>query len=194
MKHYLLLPAFFLLFFGLIPSVHACQIMSQPETIDIGQNTLNATSILVGTVSNITYGDEWAVILEVEVEQYLKGEGQSLVEIYVFCATVAELGNRYIFFLHPTADVYLMAHPASSHSYEPTIRATSEAIAVVQSITGQSTPPQALPFTSQFTRWIARYWFWLGGTTIILLTLGYTLFSFKRRPVRKVKMKREELL
>jgi hypothetical protein len=200
MRLYLLLSALVLLFFWSIPSAYACQIMYQPETMNLTEIATNASTILVGEVANIFYepddmfyGDN--ITIEVEVEQYLKGEGLALVEIYIFCATHAELDQRYIFFLNPdSSGTYFIAYASDPYNYEPTTPATADNIAAVQAITGQSTAPQPLPFSNQLMRFVSKNSLFLAESSLSLVALAGVFWFIKRKAVRKPKLKREEML
>lgn len=178
--------------FACEPSLHASEYTRQ-DYVD------NAEFIFVGTVvAGEGYNPDSVIMTaEVEVASYLKGSGAAVVQVSGFgygpdCLSTVDIGDELIFFANRATDGSLTAAYLSAH--DAVMTANPVRIAEIQLLTGQQTAPQALPFPAQFTRWIARHWLWLGGTIMILLSFGSALFIVKRKPARKPKMKREEIL
>lgn len=195
MRHFFLL---FLLCLCISIPVLACEPSRDAANFTLADYVNNADIIFVGTVVDGEgyHGDSTILTAEIVVTSYLKGEGLELVQVSGFgygtdCLSIVDIGDERIFFVQRASDGSLMAAYMSAHDAART--ATPERIAEVQALTGQFNPPQALSFDALLRRFLARYWLWAGGTLLVVLVLGYGLWSARRKPERKAKLKREEL-
>jgi hypothetical protein len=187
-----------LLLLAIAVPTFACEPTRGTSEFTLEDYVNNAEFIFVGTVidGENEYGDSNILVAEIVVSTYLKGQGPEVVQVAGFgygpdCLSTVDVGDERIFFVQRAADGSLMAAYLSAHD---AVRGVSpERIADVQAITGQSNPPQSLSVDAQIRRFLARYWLATGGTVLIVLALSGAIWSSRRRPSRKAKMKREEL-
>jgi len=179
--------------------VFACSPNEEDFALTFEDRVANAPMILVGTVSNeyfTSYGGGYEFVneVDVEVEQYLKGEGPTLVRISNFgegadCLSVAPaVGQRAIFMVDGNPDRGLQAYYLGVHD---AVRQASDAnIQTAISITGENNEPYPLPMSQQIMRALTNGNLWLMAGIMILLVLLIPLFFIvRRRSPRKSKAK-----
>lgn len=176
-------------------SVLACSpITPQPDTIapTLEDHTNNANWIMIGTV--IGGIEELGVITEaeIEIERYLKGEGEAIIHIQGFghgtaCLTSVEVGDTYIFFANGN-----ISNTFNAFYYEnrrPIARATADNIEQIFAVTNHSVAPSTMPIIMQVERAFKSGLAW----NLLLIALGFTMlawgvFDYSRsKPKKKVK-------
>jgi hypothetical protein len=179
--------------------VAACSPTKDAAQYSLADYIANAPIIFVGEVvaGENPYGDTVIITAEVEVDNYLKGEGLAIVEISGFgygpdCLSRVTLGQNYIFFASPNDDGSLNAVYFSAQ--DAVQSASIEHVTAIQGITGQFKPPSALTLDAQISRFLNRNGQWLLGVSLGVSGLAGVIALLKRRPTRKAKMKRDEIL
>lgn len=181
-------------------TVHACSPSEEAMSLTLADRVENAPMILVGTVTqefHTEYGGGYSVTseVEVEVEQYLKGEGPAIVRIDGFgdgadCRSYIENGMRRVFFVRGNPDMTLDAVYLGVH--DATWEATPETLDEITGMTNHSVEPYPLSLTQQVVRALQQHWVVVGlSALILLLCVGSGLLVTNRhRDPRKSKAKR----
>lgn len=143
----------------------------------------NLWSLLMGqskAPSNTNYGDVGAasvtssganVTATIIVDQYLKGDGPTIIEITGFglgggdCLSIVGPGNHLLFFANGTPEQGFTANYLGV--YSATEKVTPTTISDVISANGQSPVEKKLTTREQITIFWFRIRWWLGGITII---------------------------
>lgn len=181
-----------LLSLAIAPS-YACEPTPLAFNHSLAELVDNAPIILVGTVTGGST-EQWgnrAVIVEaeIEVEQYLKGEGPSIVRITGYgagpdCRSTVETGQRAVFFASGDPDGTLQAQYLGV--YDATWEANEASISEITSITNHAVAPYPLPLTAQALRVLNKYsvQVFMG---IFIIFCGLAVFFVSRLPRDKRK-------
>ncbi|MGB7337347.1 MAG: hypothetical protein WBC91_00530 [Phototrophicaceae bacterium] len=179
---------------------YACSPSEDALNYTLEDRVNNADMILVGTVVGGEIGNpnnNYEVIrqAEVDVERYLKGEGESQVQIHGFgdgadCLSVISMEQRAIFFVDRDDNGVLQASYLGVN--DATMRADIDTIEEIIAITGESNAPYPASLVSQITRLFNMPMTWLVLSSVVLLFLCGGLFIQNRlsKDTRKVKSKR----
>lgn len=180
--------------------VFACTPLESDFALTFEDRVHNAPMILVGTVTKhyvTTYGSGYEFVNEVEVEvgQYLKGDGATIVRISGFgqgpdCLSSAPpVGEQRIFMVSGDPGTGLQAFYLGVH--DAVWQASDENIQTAISITGENNAPSPMPLSQQIMRSLSGANLWLIASIVILIVLIMPLFYVLRRhSPRKSKAKR----
>lgn len=181
-------------------SVHACSPVQDAFNYTLEDRIDNAEIVLVGTVVGgvvrNSYGD-WEILSEAEVSvsQYLKGNGDALVNIQGFgdgadCLSIINMEQDAIFFVDRADDGMLQANYLAVH--DATMAVTDEKIDEIIAITGENNAPTAPSIMAQLSRLLNQLMTWVVISGIALLVLCLSMFIQQRRSKnpRKTKPKR----
>jgi hypothetical protein len=168
-----------------------------PSPMSLEERALDASMVFVGTVIGAELcgaARGYICEAEIEVERYLKGNGQAIVWVRGFggntdCRPLIEMGERRIFFVRGTPDETM---DLLFFGYSQAIPfAGDEEIARIVAVTNQSTAPEGMPLDTRARLLSNRYAAQLIPSALILIGLIVIALFWLRRGRRKSKAKRE---